>query len=104
MTPISASVKSNGKEFHYNLKVKGKKEPIVYIEIYLNRAASTRCLFSKNGNAKYGFGIFSETERIDDTKPTCRLQKQPEIWKRFSWKWLHFLKIDWKWYKKQQLL
>ena len=73
MTPIQASEKSNEKSFYSNLQDKREKQTPKFKLGQLVRTADNKRVFSKVDSTNYSYLLYTITEVIHDTIPSCRI-------------------------------
>ena len=78
MTPIQASKKSDEKEVSSNLQDRRVKQQPKYKLGQLVRIADIKKVFSKEDSTNYRYKLYTITEVIHDTIPSCRIKCIPE--------------------------
>ena len=80
MTPIQASEESNEKIVYNNLKDDREKTKIKLGDLV--RTANIKRIFSKVNSANWSYNLYTITEVIYDTLPSCRINYLPERYNR----------------------
>ena len=78
MTPIQASKKSNEKLNYTNLRDKREVRKPKFKLGQLVRTADIEKVFSKGDSTNYSYEVYTITEVIHDTIPSCRINYLPE--------------------------
>ena len=81
MTPIQASKKINEKLVFSNLRDDRVKRQPKYKLGQLFRTADIKRVFSKGDSTNYSYKLYTITEVIHDTIPSCRIDYLPERYK-----------------------
>ena len=78
MTPNQASMESNERKVYTNLQDRGDKQKPKYKLGQLVRIADIKRIFSKGESTNYSYKLYTITEVIHNTIPSCRNDYLPE--------------------------